>query len=425
VYKRIAKAFLGVAVLALVGLGVAAGQEAKKEKKVKDQAEYDLFAGATKETDPNKKLQLLNTWKEKYPDSDYKEDRLKLILGTYQQMGNAAKMADTAKEILATNPNDVSALYWLTLLSGTPGSLPATPDTFATGEKAAQGLLAAKKPPEVKEEDWKALKTEVVAHKTLGYIAAAKKDFETAEKQYAKVLELNPAYAEVSYQLGLAILQQKKPERQSEAIYHFARAASLTGTGEIPAANRAPVDAFFVKTYKTFHGSDEGMKELRDMAKANPMPPAGFKIKNKLEIEAENQEKFAKENPQLAVWKNVKDQLIAANGDQYFESSMKGSAFPKLKGKLISQKPAVRPKELVLGIENATTPEVTLKLENPLPGKAEPGTEIEFEGIPSAFTKEPFNVTFDVESKDKITGWPAAAPPARKAPATKKGAAKK
>jgi len=40
---------------------------------------------------------------------------------------------------------------------------------------------------------------------------------------------------------------------------------------------------------------------------------------------------------------------------------------------------------------------------------------IQFEGVPSAFTKDPFMLTFDVDSKDKIAGWPAqAAPPAKK-----------
>ena len=145
------------------------------------------------------------------------------------------------------------------------------------------------------------------------------------------------------------------------------------------------------------------------------MPPAGFRIKTRQEIDAENQAKFAADNPQLALWKGVKDALVGANGDQYFEGTLKGSAVPKLKGKLISMKPALRPKELVLAIDTPNTPEVVLKLENPLPGKAEPGTELEFEGVPSAFTKDPFMLTFEVEGKDKIEGWPAqAAPPAKK-----------
>jgi len=206
-------------------------------------------------------------------------------------------------------------------------------------------------------------------------------------------------------------------------LYHWARAASLTGPGALPEPQRKQVDAYFVKQYNSIHGPDEaGLKEFRTLAVSQPMPPAGFKIKTRNEIDAENQEKFAKDNPQLALWKGVKDLLVAPNGEQYFESTLKGSAVPKLKGKLVAMKPAIRPKELVLAIDTPNTPEVTLKLENPLPGKAEPGTEIEFEGVPSAFTKEPFMLAFDVESKDKIQGWPAqAAPPARKTvPRTKK-----
>jgi hypothetical protein len=39
----------------------------------------------------------------------------------------------------------------------------------------------------------------------------------------------------------------------------------------------------------------------------------------------------------------------------------------------------------------------------------EPGAEIGFQGIATAYTASPYMVTFDVE-KAKITGWKAAAP---------------
>ena len=65
--------------------------------------------------------------------------------------------------------------------------------------------------------------------------------------------------------------------------------------------------------------------------------------------------------------------------------------------------PAVKPRELVLAIENSTG-DVTLKLDGTLPGKMEPGGELEFEGVARSFQKDPFTVTFDVE-KAKLTGW--------------------
>jgi hypothetical protein len=56
-----------------------------------------------------------------------------------------------------------------------------------------------------------------------------------------------------------------------------------------------------------------------------------------------------------------------------------------------------------LAIENSAG-DVTLKLDGALPGKMEPGGELEFEGIARSFTKDPFMVTFDTD-KAKLSGW--------------------
>jgi len=67
---------------------------------------------------------------------------------------------------------------------------------------------------------------------------------------------------------------------------------------------------------------------------------------------------------------------------------------------------------------------VSLKLDAALTGKPETGTEIQFKGVPSAFTKDPFMLTMDTE-KAKIEGLKmspcaAAAPPMKKAVPKKK-----
>ena len=414
----------------MFGLNAAVAQTPGKKPEWKDgQVEYNLYDAANKATAPAAKLAALDAWKAKYPESDFKEARLVSYLATYRALGQAGKMVDTAKEILASNPKDVNALMWLTALTETY-PVPPTEDSLSTGEKAAQALPDAAIPQGVKEEDWAKVKTDLIAisHKTLGFIASQRKQYDAAEQEYGKALESIPnspcpsqlpvcAYpAPVSQLLGMTIIAEKKPERYPDALFYLARAVSFTGPGALPDQNRKAVDAFLVKAYNTYHGADEaGLKELRTVAASQPKPPAGFTIRDKNQIAAETQAKFAADNPQLALWKNIKDQLIAADGEQYFTEKLKGTAPPKLRGKLVSTKPAIRPKELVLDLEGGNTAEVTLKLETPLPGKAEPGTEIQFQGIPSAFTKDPFMLTFDVDSKDKIEGWPAqAAPPAKK-----------
>jgi len=385
---------------------------AEKKKQYKDQQEYTLYDSATKETDANKKLATLNTWKDKYPDSDFKMERTQLLLSTYQQLGQPAKMIDTAKEILAIDPKDITALYWIAFLTPTLGS--TSPDALDTAEKAANGLLVAEKPAAVKDEDWTKAKsqTDAVAYTTLGWVAMQRKNNEVAEQNFKKSLAINPNAAQVSYWLGTVILAEKKPEKQSEALFNFARAAAYDGTGALTPDGRQKIDAYLTKVYTSLHGDTSGLAELKAMAKASATPPADFKIKTAAEIAAEKEEELKKTNPQLALWLNVKGQLLSPEGQTYFDSSMKGAAVPKLKGWLVSGKPAVKSKELLVSMEGKDqAANVTLKLVGsdgttaaPLTGKPVVGVEIEFEGVGDSFTKEPaLMVTFDVE-RAKITG---------------------
>ncbi|MEX2263739.1 MAG: hypothetical protein WD696_17425 [Bryobacteraceae bacterium] len=393
------------------------------QKKVKDQGEYDIFTAIGKETDPKKKLTLLDTWKQKYPETEFQEERLQHYLLTYQGLGQPAKMFEIAKEMLAKDPKALQGLYWIVSLLPTMND--TSDATLGLGEKSANGLLVVEKPAAAGEADWVKAKKDMdaMSYKTLGWIAWQRKDNEAAERQFVKCLEFNPNAAEVSYWLGTVIFGQKKPERQSEVLFHFARAASFEGQGALNPQGRKQVDAFFIKAYTTFHGSQQGISEIRTLAKSQPLPPPGFKIENVNEIAAQKEQEFRESNPQLALWMGLKKELTGPNGAQYFESMMKNAAVPKLKGKVISQTPASRPKEVVIGISDATEPEVKLKFETALANKADVGTEIEFEGVPTEFAPDPFMVTFEVEN-EKLTGWPPPPAPAKRAPGRKRGASK-
>src|SRR5215813_13612072 len=172
-----------------MGMGAALAQ-APAQPQWKDQAEYDLFQNITKETAPAKRLELLNSWTSKYPESAFKKQRLIFYLVTYQGMNNPAKMVDAAKDILAVDPNDVNALMWLAYF-GPSVPNPPTADSLAAGEKAAQGLLNPTKPEGVKDEQWTPLKADLVAlgHNSLAMIALQRKQPEAAEPEFAKALE--------------------------------------------------------------------------------------------------------------------------------------------------------------------------------------------------------------------------------------------
>ncbi len=411
----------GITVIALTGVTLGLAQTSQpapteKKKQYKDQQEYTLYDSATKEKDANKRLGTLNTWKDKYPGSDFKYERLVLYLNTYKDLGQGAKMVDTAKEILELDPKDITALYWITFLAPSGGNTSA--DAVATAVKAANGLLAAEKPAATPDDAWKTAKAnfDAIAYKTLGWAAmtATPKNFVDAEANYKKSLQVDPKSGEVAYSLGQTLLAhsiaEKKPEMQSEALYYFARAAAYDGPGALTPDGRQKIDAYLTKVYNTLHGDSTGLPELKAMAKANPTPPADFKIKTAAEVAAEQEEELKKTNPTLALWKNLKGQLLSPDGQTYFDSSMKGAAVPKLRGWIISAKPPAKSKELTLSMEGKDQPaNVTLKLVGsdgttaaPLTGKPDVGVLIEFEGIGDSYTKDPaLMVTFDVE-KSKI-----------------------
>lgn len=438
------RAFAVIALGSLATLAVVAQDPAKAQSKQwKDRAEFDLFDSASKEQNPTTKLQLLKTYKEKYPNSDFKVERQLQVMDAYRQLGNGKEMLGAAKEVVDLDPKNIQGLYWANLL--TISLIDKSPEALAAGEQFAKGLIgaipdffdSAKKPATVADDAWKKERTnmETVAHRTLGWIALQKKQNEEAEKEFLIVLQNNPNDAEVSYWSGTAVAMQRKLEKQSAALYHFAHAAYHEGQGALPDATRKPLQAYLEKTYINFHGDKTGLDALVEQTKASAIPPAGFHIESKDELLIKQEEELKKTNPQLALWVKIKGELNGPNGQQYFDSSLKGAAVPppegiegvkKFKGTVVSTAPDKKPTSIIVGLSGKEMSEVTLKFEKPLAAVPEKGLEIEFSGAPSAFDPDTKMVTFDVEP-DEVTGLPKAAPAAKKAaPAAKKaGAAKK
>jgi hypothetical protein len=416
-----------------LGLGAAWGQTPQPKKpEWKDRAEYDLEQSAEKEQDSKKKLDLLNQWKKDYPNTDFKMLRLDQYLATYRALQDAANSLDTAQEMLREDPKYMNALFWTCLL--VVSAKDASPARLEIGEKAANTLVSnldeffapEKKPATATDAAWKQARTDLaaLANRTLGWVnmKERKNQPEAAEKYITEDLKLNPNDAEASYWLGGII--KAKPERMSEALFQFARAASYDGPGAMDAKTRQTVLEYLTKVYTSFHGQDvEGLKQLLALAKIQAFPPAGFKILSEDELKEQKLQQKGKDNPSLPFWvKAIKEPLTAAEGAQAFESNVKNAMIPPadqpaLQGAVISCEPARAPKTVILGIESPTVAEVKLVFLEPLSRSAEPGTIIKFRGVATAFTKQPFLLTFEVDKKD-LTGWPAP-PPARKAPVRK------
>src|ERR1700748_987648 len=91
--------------------GQAAPQQQKKE--IKDPAEYNAYVNAVQQADPKAKATSLESFLQTYPNSVMKSDAMELLMGAYQQAGDAQKTMDTANKILQSDPNNVRALALL------------------------------------------------------------------------------------------------------------------------------------------------------------------------------------------------------------------------------------------------------------------------------------------------------------------------
>lgn len=383
--------------------------DAANQPQFQNQAEFDLYTAITQDTNPQTRMEKLQQWEKQFPNTAWIKARHTLYLTTNVALNKPKEAVEAAKTILANDPKDFSALYYVMFYTQTLYGTVQSPETLDQGEKAASTILAniGTPPPNVKDEDWAKLRpdVELMAHVNLGFIAMQRKNWTGAETELMKSLQMKPNNGLVDFWLGYTLGYQKK---FPAAIFYWARAGAYDGTdAAVPAVRKQALD-LAAKQYKTYHGSDEGFNEVVvAQVKNNAILPPDFKIKTAQEIIDERAAARAKEdaqNPQLALWKQLKGTLTSADGASYFSSSMKDALIPTLKGKVVSIQPALKPKTVVLALEDGSTPDVTLKFETPLPGKVEPGTELSFEGIPESYTANPFMVVFNVD-KDKLHGW--------------------
>ncbi|MEP6963790.1 MAG: hypothetical protein ABI995_17070, partial [Acidobacteriota bacterium] len=362
-----------------VGIGMSVGwvmpaQDAKPAgPNWKDAAEADLgYTQYAACKDAKCRLEVLDKWTKGYPDNvtELWQPRAETYLGVYGELKDNRKAFDKAKEIRAKLPNHFFSIS--TILQGIY-AFPAPPAAadLTTAEQTAKYVLdngsaifaATNKPTNLNDAQWAQNKPiiETLALKTYAWVFDQRKDYPRAEVELTKVVQADPTLAQFSLLLGNAKINQraKNPEKVPEAIFHIARAASYAGPNELTAAQKQTYLTFVTNTYNTFHGSKEGLDALLLLAKNNPMPPAGFTIKDRNAIEMEkfkNQEEWDKAHPDLAAWRDIiRTPLMGPSAATFFaenfkESLLPGKAIPGVtafKGTIISMTPENQPKQLV------------------------------------------------------------------------------
>jgi len=419
------------------GASQANGQAAQPQKNYKDRAEYDLYSKITQTQDPKARLDLLNQWQDKYPQSDFADDRLKYFINTLAQLApndppSRQQLIQKCQDMLKKDPKYFLANYYIALWGPAVGGAAPPPDLLTQVDSAAHAVLdgvedtfsASKKPATVSDTQWGTLKNQAMAlaHNALAWEAASKKDTAAAENEYKASLTANPDQGTVSAAYGKLLIDDKK---YPEGLFEYARAAQYGGPGPAVAPDaRAKLLDYFNKAYKDFHGSADGGDQILAQAKTSALPPADLNITGAADVanaEAAKLNDRMNSDPAFKLWYTIKTNLTGDQGDSFFNSSVKDAEIPggaegvkTFSGTVISIDPPDHPTKVVLGIEDPAKPDATLEFSQPLPTEAldkiKVGQKVDFSGVADSYTKDPYMLTF----KDPtIPGVQTTAPPRR------------
>jgi hypothetical protein len=412
-------------VLVVVCLVSASIANSQAQKNYKDREEYNLYNDVGKDfgaSNFNKAIADLDLWAQKYPDSEFKDDRQLLYVQAYNGANQPAKVLDSAVTVFANNQllnlhsADMLRVLYATVSAIQRISDPSAPQ-LATAERAAHLLEKFDTAPDgVPANAWSATRADLLqaARSALLLVAIVpasraikSSDCAAGESAALKAIQQFPDSAQAAWFLALANVCAAKtdPTKVSVALYELARAAALDASKAMvdPKWQQSNAAPYLERVYTQFHGADpDGLKQLKELAVQSPLPPAGFSIKSAAAVARDQEADFETKHPELALWITIREALARPDGEVYFESGLKASAVPELEGTLTEAHPDCRPSELHIAIALPGGPpdppaEITLKLANRLTGKPTLGGQIHWTGVPTAFSKNPFLLTMDVD----------------------------
>jgi hypothetical protein len=388
-------------------------------KNYKDRGEYDLFSKVTQTTDPKARLEVLNQWQDKYPQTDFNQERLQYFVATLGALAGAdpaqrQPLITKAQDLLKVDANNFTANYYIALYGPAVGGTSPAPDLLTQVDTSAHAVLtgaetnfsADKKPKTMSDDDWAKAKNGVlaIAHNALAWEATQKKDVATAETEYKASLTANPAQGSVSAGMAKMLMDSKDPKKVPDALYEYARASQYDGPGAVPEAGRKQLSDYLKSAYTNFHGGTDGLDQMLAQAKTSPVPPDNFSITNANELAAKQADELnnrINSDPAFKTWYAIK-QNVQDKGDAFFNSDVKDAQIPgenqNFSGTIISLDPADKPTKVVLGVEDPAKPDANLEFSQPLPAdaldKVKVGQKIEFSGVADSFVKDPYSLTF-------------------------------
>ncbi|HJT69199.1 MAG TPA: hypothetical protein VJ731_03315 [Terriglobales bacterium] len=412
----------------------APGQSGQSGPEIKDPAEYNAYVGAIQQKDPNAKVSALEAFLTQYPNSVMKSTALELLMATYQQTGNQAKVVETAKRILSADACNLRALALLTFLSRQAVAAGQNPqqnlaDLSQYSGKGLECLQSGQKPAAMSEADYDKLKKQVsiIFNGGAGFAALQNKDFAHAQTELRAAVDAEPNDLQNVYPLATAY-QSATPPDTLNAIFYLARAVNLSAGS--PA--QAQIEKYAQSVYKNYHGSDQGWADYAvPTAKTATSPPEDWGTKITKYVPPTPAEQAhdlinGKTPDQIKQLSFGEWELVLAAGtpdDQNAVWNVIKSVPLQMEGKVIE---VTSPTELHIAASEddieRNSADITLTMSGPIPAARlpKPGDTFDFEGTPASYTATPFMMMMSDGKLLKKAGEPAPKKPVHRRPAARK-----
>ena len=378
---------------------------------IKDPAEYNAYVAAYQQKDANARISGLEAFLTQYPNSVMKNQALEILMGTYQQTGNAKKTMETATKLVTADTCNVRGLALLAYFDrvmaqgGDPNAKQLLVDGKKYGQQGLDCMPKFTKPDGTSDADFQKQKDQMNAifHAAKGIDELQDKDDASAATDLRATVDANPTDFSVVYPLALAYLGQTPPDYQN-GIWFAARAAAVA-----PAANQALIEKYARGQYVKFHSADDGWADVLAAAKANsaqvPIKPAPTPAEQVHIIVGSKKP----EEMSFAEW-----QFVFTNGAQADQdlvwNAIKGKPL-QMNGTIISTSPT---EFMIAGSSDdieAKKADITLQFADKVLPKLIPkdGASFDFRGEPASYTPSPFMMVME---KGVILTKTAPKPPA-------------
>jgi tetratricopeptide (TPR) repeat protein len=272
---------VSVAALALaptrLSTQAASSDQSQTGKVIKDPAEFNAYMTAYNMTDPAQKAAAMEAFSKQYPQSIVLPEALDAAMAAYLQAGNQPKVEESARRILAVNPNSVRALAVVTSIdrgSATAGNATAMKEGCAYAQTGLAALANWQKPEGIDDPTFAKMKDQVtnIFNGMAGFCALQSKDNAKAREYYAKALKIDPTNFLDLYQLAIASLESNPIDKNG--LWYIAKAYNLSTPD-----NKPKIGAYGKAKYKKYHGGEDGWNELLASAASQASLPADFDVK--------------------------------------------------------------------------------------------------------------------------------------------------